>query len=434
MIAYARRARVPLTEGLFLWFAFCTAAYTRDFSYVRWPGAPLFVTDVVLLILLLSIYVLRRSRNLRSPMPVNVLLLLFLGAGVLAAARGLWGHQEAILVFRDLALVVYALFLLVAYHLLRSWLSIKRAAVWLLLGAALGALNGLAWFIAVPAQRRFINYGIYILIALVGVLLAMVSRQIRPRLGWIFAGVLCLGLMLANARSLFVSLPILLFLGMLGRRSFCKRIHLGHLAGALVGAAALVTLASFLFLHTEAGRDFAERATEELASGVMHSGDDANWQFRVIAWKVAWRRFTEYPLAGEGFGVPFTFEIWGNDPRPHNTFLTVLYKMGLTGSLPLLALLVYLFWIDVRAVRHNLENRRVAFLLIVVLAQVAFCFYGVANLLLESPFIASLFWVVVGVGFRMVRMLEFERSFPKAITGYRYQKEVVETQTLAKAI
>src|SRR5437867_11699195 len=41
MIAYSRKARVSLAEGLFLWFAFCTIAYTRDFSYVRLPGAPL---------------------------------------------------------------------------------------------------------------------------------------------------------------------------------------------------------------------------------------------------------------------------------------------------------------------------------------------------------------------------------------------------------
>ncbi len=48
MFAYAKTVRASITEGLFLWFAFCTAAYMKDFSYLRWPGAPLFVTDVVL--------------------------------------------------------------------------------------------------------------------------------------------------------------------------------------------------------------------------------------------------------------------------------------------------------------------------------------------------------------------------------------------------
>jgi O-antigen ligase len=425
MIVYVGKARVSLSEGLLLWFVFCTAAYTRDFSYVRWPGAPLFVTDVVLLSLLLFIYVLRRQRLTGSPLPSNVLLVLFLGAGALSAARGFWGHREPILVLRDSALVVYALFLLVAYHVFRSWLSIKRVALWFALGTALSALNGLAWFIAAPAERRFIYYGIYILISLVGTTVAMARRLLPPGVGWILVGVLSIGLMLANARSLFVSLAILLFLGMLGGRSIWRKIRTAHLISTLVTATALTALAAFLFLRTEAGRDFAERSSEELASGVLNSGEDLNWQFRLSAWKEAWRRFEEYPLAGEGFGAPFTFDqlLFDNDPRPHNTFLTVLYKMGLIGLLPLLVFLFYFFWITLRAVRRNLENRRVAFLQIVVLSQLAFCFYGAANLVLESPFLASLFWTTSGLGLRMVRMLDFERSLPRIVNGRGYRNE-----------
>ncbi len=150
MIGYARKARVALTEGLFLWFVFCTTAYTKDFSYIRWPGTPLFITDVVLLVLLVSIYLLRRPRFSKIPLPATVLLVLFFGAGALSAARGLWGHHDAMVVLRDSALVVYTLFLLVGYQLSRSWLSIKRVAVWFLLGSGLGALIGFAWFIASP--------------------------------------------------------------------------------------------------------------------------------------------------------------------------------------------------------------------------------------------------------------------------------------------
>src|SRR6266705_3026223 len=190
MIGYARKARVSLIEGLFLWFAFNTTAYTRDFSYVRWPGTSLFITDVVLLVLLVSIYLLRRPRFSKIPLPATVLLVLFFGAGALSAARGLWGHHDALVVLRDSALVVYTLFLLVCYQLSRSWLSIKRVAVWFLLGSGLGALNGFAWFIASPQERRFIFYGFNILISLAGTIIAMASRLLRPRVGWIFVCVL----------------------------------------------------------------------------------------------------------------------------------------------------------------------------------------------------------------------------------------------------
>jgi O-Antigen ligase len=420
MIAYARKARVELTEGLFLWFVFCTAAYTRDFSYIRWPGTPLFITDVVLIILLISIYLFRRPRFSRIPLPVTTLLVLFLGAGALAAARGFWGHHDAMVVLRDSALVGYTLFLLVGYHLFRSWLSIKRMAVCFLLGTGLGALNGLAWFISAPQERRFIYYGIYILVSLAGTVVAMACGLLRPRVGWIFVGVLCFGLMLANARSLFVSLAILLLVALLAGGFLYRKFRFAHLISILVTTVVMLTLAAFLFLRTEAGHDFAERSTEELASGVLNSSEDTNWRFRLSAWEEAWRRFSEYPLGGEGFGVPFTFDglAFDNDPRPHNTFLTVLYKMGVTGFLPLAALLVYSLSVSIRAARCNLGSRRVALLHIVVLAQLAFILYGAANLMLESPFLAGLFWTMMGLGLRVVRMLDLQRWMPRAACGH----------------
>ena len=421
MFGYVRQARVPVTEGLFLWFVFCTAAYTRGFSYIHWPGTPFFVTDIVLAILFLSIYLLARRRDLRVPLPVNVLVAMLVAAGALSALRGFLQHCDPIFVLRDAALVAYPLFLYVAHHLARSWLSIKRVALWFLLGTGLSVLNAFAWFLAAPQERRFIYYGTYILMALVGTFVAIANRLLRPRTGWMLAGLFCLGLALANARSLFVALPVLLVMGLCtaakGRRKALR--HRMALA-TLVAATVLISALALLFLRTEAGRDFAERSAQELASGVLHSDEDTNWLFRLSAWKEAWKRFEEYPLAGEGYGIPFVFELllFDNDPRPHNTFLTVLYKMGLIGFLPLLALIVYFSWRTVGAAYRNVENPRVAWLWIVVLAQVAFCFYGTANLLLESPFLASLFWVLMGLGLRTARMVDLERAVLRTSYGH----------------
>jgi len=427
MIIYSRKVMVSLTEGLFLWFVFCTTAYTKDFSYIRSPGTPLFVTDVVLLVLLLSIYVLRRPRFSTFPLPVSVLLLLFVGAGALSAVRGFLGHRDAMVVLRDSALVGYTLFLLVGYHLFRTWLSIKRVAVWFLLGAALSSINGLVWFIAVPEERRFIFYGIYILIALTGTMLAIASRLLRSPVGWIFAGVLCLGLMLANTRSLFVSSAVVLFAGLFGGRLIHGEIRRPNLQSIIATAAVMISLVAFLFLRTETGRDFVERSAEEFATGFLNSAEDPDWQFRLSAWKEAWRRFAEYPLAGEGFGVPFIFDrlFLENDPRPHNTFFTVLYKMGLAGFLPVVALLIYFQWKGLYSFRRHGDSRRIAFLQIALLTQVAFCIYGMANLLLESPFLASLFWAFMGLGLRIIRMLYLDRSLRRTFLAgsdeYRYE-------------
>jgi O-antigen ligase len=171
----------------------------------------------------------------------------------------------------------------------------------------------------------------------------------------------------------------------------------------------LILGTSFLFLTTHQWRDFAERSTEDLDSGVFHPGVDANWQFRLAAWKEAWHRFEEYPPAGEGFGIPFIFDIWDNDPRPHNTFLTVLYKMGLIGFLPLLTLLSFFFLRAFKTLQRHHSDRHALFLQTLVIGELAFCFYGMANIVLESPFLASLFWGGMGVGLRAINNFDTER-------------------------
>lgn len=418
LFAYARKARVPLVEALFLWFVFCTTAYMKDFAYLRWPGTPLFVTDVVLLILLLSTCILPR-RAFRSndhlPLPINVCLALFIAAGVLAAARGFLGYREPLLVLRDSALVVYPLFVLVGYHLVKSWSAMKRVAVWFVLGAALSVLNGLAWLVVAPEQRRFIAPGIYVLVSLVGVMIMMANRLIPPLVGWIFAGIFSLGLLLANARSLFVSLVVLFLVALFVPGVLRRKFRSVRLVTALVAAAVIVCALLFLFLPMQAGRDFATRVADNQASGVLRTSDDPYWQFRLTAWKEAWRRFQEYPPAGEGFGIPFNFEIWDNDPRPHNTFLTVLYKMGLLGLLPLLVLLAYFFWLCLRAVRRNSARPNVPFLQSLALAQIALCVWGGADAMLESPYLASLFWVGMGIALRMIQRFDFERSIHSVV-------------------
>ena len=428
MVAYAKRARISLAEGLFLWFTFCTAAYMRDFSYLRLPGVPLFVTDVLLVVMLLSIYLLPGWRRLPTPLSLVLFLAFFMAAGMLSALRGFWGHGNSLLVLRDSALIVYALFLLIGYHLFRSWLSIKRLAVWFLLGSALSVLTGLAWFVVAPEQKRFVFPGIYVLISLIVVLMMLSNRIIRPHVGWVFAGVFSLGLLLANARSLFVSLGIVFAMVLLVPRLLRRKIRLVSLLTTLIIAAVLSCSLALLFFNMRAGRDFTIRVTDDLTSGVLHSEEDPYWQFRLSAWKEAWKRFEEYPPAGEGFGIPFVSEIWDNDARPHNTFLTVLYKMGLIGFIPLVTLICYFFWRVSAALHRHRKKRFALFLQVACAVQISLCLYGMANFVLESPHLASLFWAAMGVDLRMIRMLDLEQSLRNRVSSARADRPLAESR------
>jgi len=427
MFAYTKKARVSLTEGLFLWFTLCTAAYMRDFSYLRLPGVPLFVTDVVLVLLLFSTCILRRPHYPRKLLMLTILFVLFTAAGLMSATRGFWEHRDSMLVLRDSALIVYSFFLLVGYHLFRSWRSIKRLAVWFLLGTALSVLNGLAWFAAAPGQRRFIFPGIYVLVALSGVLMMMSNRMIRARLGWICTGIFSLGLLLANARSLFVSLALVLVMVLLVPRLLHGKIRLVSILATLVLGIVLACSFSFLLFRMQTSRDFTTRVAGELDSGVLHSGEDPYWQFRLWAWKEAWKRFAEYPPGGEGFGVPFAFEIWDNDARPHNTFLTVLCKMGLIGFIPLFALLGCFFWSVFAALHRHRKKSRALFLQVGGAVQIVLCLYGMANLMLESPHLAALFWTAIGVDLRMIRMLDLEELLRKGANPFGASRLLAES-------
>ena len=424
LFAYAKKARISLAETLFLWFVFCTTAYMKDFSYLRWPEAPLFVTDVVLLVLLLLIYIDPRRHSPPRPLALNLSLIFFVTAGILATVRGFLGHRESILVLRDSAMIAYSLFLLVGYHLLNNWMAIKRAAVWFVLGSSLSVLNGLGWLAVAPEQRRFVAPGIYVFISLVGVLIMMANRLVRQRIGWPLIGVFSVGLLLANTRTLFVSLGILCLLAPVLPGLVRPRVR-SRLAAVCAGATVFACLLAFSFLHLQAGRTFGTRVAEELDRGVLHSNDDPNWQFRLTAWKEAWRRFEEYPPAGEGFGALFNFEIWDNDPRPHNTFMTVLYKTGLLGFLPFLGILVCFFWLGLRAVRRNPAKRSIHFLQIIILAQASFCMWGEANFVLESPFLASLFWIGLGAGFRMIQKINSKESLPSPAYVHRRNQKIL---------
>ena len=82
-----------------------------------------------------------------------------------------------------------------------------------------------------------------------------------------------------------------------------------------------------------------ERAETELVSGTLNYSDDPNATFRFMAWFEAFQRFAESPVLGEAYGIPFKFDLDESDARPHNTYLTVLYKMGVLGLMPLVLLL-----------------------------------------------------------------------------------------------
>src|SRR4029077_15468602 len=94
----------------------------------------------------------------------------------------------------------------------------------------------------------------------------------------------------------------------------------------LAGITVALLLVLWAASQTKAGTAMVERAGTELVSGTLNYSDDPNAKFRLVAWFEAFQRFSANPVLGEAYGIPFTFEFDAGDARPHNTYLTVLYK------------------------------------------------------------------------------------------------------------
>ena len=396
---------------MLLWFVLCTGAYTKDFAYMGVPGAPIFVTDVVLggigLALLGS---LRSGLRALGRMPRLALTWLFV-SGTLCAGRGFLSGQDKILVLRDSAIVVYSMFLVVSFLVVSSWQAVKRICVFFALGAAFSCINALAWLTAQPGQRRYLPYGVYVLAVLVGAFVLTANRLIRPALGWSLSGLLAVGVLLANARTIYVALalilPIMVFVGPTAKLQISKRtlrLSIGMTVACILLVAAV--------MQTKAGADLLNTAATQLVSGTVNYADDPNAGFRFLAWLEAGQRFAQNPALGEGFGVPFSFNLTSYDVRPHNTFLTILYKMGLLGFLPTMVLLVWFQWKGWNILRSLHQRQGAVFLYVLLLAQLAMSVFGSLNLLLESPFLASIFWVILGMGMRVMSLL---RSSPQTV-------------------
>jgi O-antigen ligase len=405
MMAYRKSAGISKKEAVLLWFVMCTVAYAKDFAYMGVPGAPIFVTDVVLGGLGCALLGTLRSglRDLGRT-PRLALTFLFV-SGAICASRGFLSGQDKILVLRDSAIVVYSMFLLVSFLVISSWQAVKRIFLFFALGALFSSINALAWFALQSGQRRYLPYGAYVLAALLGVLALTTSRLIGPVLGWLLSGLLALGVILANARTIYVALALILLIMVLVGPT--AKLQISRRALRLsAGMAVVSVLVAWGVLQSRAGADLLNTAATDLVSGTLYYADDPNAGFRFLAWLEAGKRFAENPVLGEGFGVPFSFELTSYDVRPHNTFLTILYKMGLLGFLPAMVLLVGFQWKGWRSLRSFHQRPGAMFLYVLLLAQLAASVFGFLNLLLESPFLASIFWVILGVGMRAMSLLQ----------------------------
>lgn len=192
-------------------------------------------------------------------------------------------------------------------------------------------------------------------------------------------------------------------------------------AGALIvlGAASVsgkrfeTTAAYSVYEHAVSIFDLSGQRTYVNAE----SGDPGgNNQFRLVWWRdVADETLSTSPLFGLGFGADLAsrflqeFEPLGDDSfaarSPHSIVLSVLGRMGVTGTLVWIVVSGYLWRLVWRLFRHGDPDAR-GLACIIAATWMSACF----GVVLEGPMGAVLFWTSAGLGSGLVRRGDAESS------------------------
>lgn len=411
-LIYAWNNHKSTRFGFLLWFVLGTVTFSKDFSYIRLPSQPVFVTDVVLAVLILSLVLFNSKLGINLRSQYGRLLTIYIAIGLFTLCRSVLAGSSVLLSLRDAAIVWYSLFAVIGYLSASDPIKLFLLGKVFLLGAALTSIVGIFYFLHYPQYGYGVHLtpgGIFVTAALAILLVGLESGFVRKT--WSVYGLVVLfaiGVLLSDARTNYLALCLMLlatiFLLPKSRRKYMARALKPMLRAAMV----LTFIAVTLFV-TPVANKFVMAGLQITYQGLLTPRQDPDALWRLAAWATALDVFRRHPMVGIGYGRSFHFDFQLNsrsrelsvDAKPHNTYLTVLYQMGLIGMLGLFSILFCYFSRAFRYLRRIDCNDTPC--LLVALVQIALIVLGMFNLALETPFYGALFWLNLGMGLWLIQ-------------------------------
>lgn len=381
-------------------FLFFLAMGHRDFTYTALKVGPanLYITEWVLLILLLAAAP-SVPKVWRKYRPALLALGLYAGFGLLFfwLSRQHWGLGP---VARDFTIVYYGLFALAALAFLRDAGDVNRLFMSMLAGSLFNLgpdfLNYLyGTFPITPEQKNYsMRSSFYYVICAAYLLPGLLLRNGKLRLWGAVYVALVFWVVLLYAYSK-TAMAALLLISLVSVLAVVKQLRMGTLTAIIV--AFMLALAA-----TPPAKTFKFSSLFALEL----SGDDSRSMLRTAAM----RDFSEYPY-GIGFGAP----IFGRHsrellPEPegyhalHNSYLTVLRRMGIGGFAAFSALVALAFY-GVYRVRRSCAENYDAWLtpFAVLMGFAGAAVFATSHVALEGPFLGAAFWILLGAVFAAAR-------------------------------
>ena len=384
---------------------------------------PLFLTDMVIGLLLVTSFFASPARMAvwtvtgrgASVIGGAIWLLMVLSVGYLALSYS----EYRILALKDFAINAYALFFVVTYFAIQSRADaeflIRVFAYGGVVLAALAVLNKVVHLDLpfIQESQRLASNVVYsglsgdvggIVAFSLAALIAYIIVERRHRVINFACVLLCVAaLAVATTRSSVVGLALAMTFTFLIMRSPGRLISYLVVVGTLVG---LIALSPML------PRDLPGVATLQeyqlaISSGTTLIGD-TNFAFRWMRWELAIDLWAENPLLGVGFGTSilpdWVISMAGpesgkfNAGLPHNTFLTILARMGLVGF----GLHVFVWGFGVwRLYRSMIRWGARADDLAAANALITMAGFAGFVLFFERPMHGATFWIMLAVATRL---------------------------------
>lgn len=403
-------------------------AFGKAFAYVGL--FPLYIGEALLVVGLL--YLIHRGT-----IPIPNLAIFWVYALLFAVVIGQAAYSILVLVqpplevLRNLAVVYYGLFAVVTYALIvRSAGSdfyrnvienlLPRVAPWILGFATVTVLGGVFFADALPQfpKTDFVTLLFYKPTDAVMPLIVMMALWMRGYLKtkWMIwtAGLLAIAAGRSRSAMLAVGVAVLAMIWRPTRRM------LGMIAVALL---VFVTLLVFdvridLGYREVSARQFMANVTSLVGSDEAASGLDAtttqNKDWRANWWDSIYTDAVDNDryLVGLGWGNnladEFGFQTEDSDinalRNPHNAFLGILARGGwLAASLwvGFYLLLLYGLWQAARTFQHDRARQEMAWIVLIYI--LASQINGATDVFLESPQNAIPHWIIIGVGWALIR-------------------------------
>lgn len=398
---------------------------------------PLFLTELFMIATALAVAIARPAPIVcwlttggMARVPGLLLWLLFLTSIVYAVlASNPWG----ILAVRDLAIFSYGIVFVLAYIALDTRAKAAAAMRWfaysgvvlalLLIGDTVSGAHMLfdVEVRIVTAEHLMAesfgggDVGGIVSFSLVALLAYSVTTSTRRVFHLAGLALCAYALAIAQTRSAALGLVLGLLYSLFGMSTTQRISFIGVLAAALL---AFMTL-PVLVPDSGLARSLST-FTAAMQGGMALHGDD-NFYFRLLRWDKVFELWRDNPLFGVGFGQPLiphsligeTEDGNFNVGLPHNTYLTVLARMGLFGFVLIMGAWITSIVLATKAIRRQSFGSDAFAAGAVLITMMG---YATFVLFLERPMHAASLWIVAAIACRLAEPddLRVRRGAPYA--------------------